>query len=303
MLFTRRLIGSLLLASRAPLQRAGAEEPLTLPTEFVSTLEQQQAKAEQLRAELKELKELKEPKPLPTVFSRTFTERAIGMELSETSTGRTQVLRVVEGSAAWTLGVPPLSIIVALNGNDVSTLKYSDLQSIIKKAPRPLEVTFDGSAYAGLRPDEIVKKAAQAQGMEAATLKIEKTEANKGLRCSMLTRVADTVEFEYEASYATATGGTVMFDSSAQRSGRPFAMALGNGGAQTAGLELGLLEMCIGEERTLRVPPELGFGRRGNKLYGVPPDTPLTYRVRLVSINMQTDPASDRATIPDEQRY
>ena len=302
MLFTRRLVGSLLLASRAPLQRAGAEEPLTLPTEFVSTLEQQQAKAEQLRAELKELKELKEPKPLPTVFSRTFTERAIGMELSETSTGRTQVLRVVEGSAAWKLGVPPLSVIVGINGNDVSTLRYSDLQPIIKKAPRPLELTFDGSAYAGLRPDEIVKKAAQAQGMEAATLKIEKTAANQGLRCAMQTRVADTVEIEYEASYATATGST-MFDSSAQRSGRPFAMALGNGGAQTAGLELGLLEMCIGEERTLRVPPELGFGRRGNKLYGVPPDTPLTYRVRLVSINLQTDPASDRATLPDEQRY
>jgi FK506-binding protein 2 len=276
MLFTRRLVGSLLLATRAPLQRAGAEEPQLLPSE--------------------------EPKPLPTVFSRTFTERAIGMELSETSTGQTQVLRVVEGSAAWNLGVPPLSVIVGINGNDVSTLRYSDLQPIIKKAPRPLELTFDGSAYAGLRPDEIVKKAAQAQGMEAATLKIEKTAANQGLRCSMLTRAADTVEFEYEASYATATGST-MFDSSAQRSGRPFAMALGNGDAQTRGLELGLLEMCIGEERTLRVPPELGFGRRGNRLYGVPPDTPLTYWVRLVSINMQTDPASDRATLPDEQRY
>ena len=276
MLLTRRLIGSLLLATQAPLhERAGAEEPRPLPTE-----EQK-----------------------PNVFSRTFTERAIGMDLSETSTGKTQVLRVVEGSAAWKLGVPPLSVIVGVNGNDVSTLRFSDLQPILKKAPRPLELTFDGSAYAGLRPDEIVKKAAEAQGMETATLKIEKTAANQGLSCSMLTRVGDVVEFEYEASYSTATGRTVEFDSSAQRSGRPFAVSLGNSDAQTRGLELGLLEMCIGEERTLRVPPELGFGRRGSRIYGVPPDSPLTYTVRLVSINLQTDPASDRATLPDEQRY
>ena len=53
-----------------------------------------------------------------------------------------------------------------------------------------------------------------------------------------------------------------VFDSSAQRSGRPFAFLLGNGDV-TRGLELGVLEMCIGEERTLRVPPELGFGTKG----------------------------------------
>ena len=267
MQLTRRLVGSLLLCTRAPLQKAGAEE-----------------------------------EPSAAVFSRTFSEGAIGLGFSETSTGQTQVNRVVEGSAAWELGVPPLSVVVGVNGRDVSSLKYSELQTLIKRAPRPVELKFDGSAYAGLRPDEIVKKAAQAQGMEAATLRIEKTPANQGLRCGMQTAVSDTVEIEYEASYETAEGRKV-FDSSAQRSGRPFAMLLGNGDAQTRGLELGLLEMCMGEERTLRVPPELGFGRRGNRLYGVPPDAPLTYRVRLVSINMQTNPATNRADLPDEQRY
>ena len=92
-------------------------------------------------------------------------------------------------------------------------------RAIAPNAPRPLELTFDGSAYAGLRPDEIVKKAAEAQGMETATLKIEKTAANQGLSCGMQTRVGDVVEIEYEASYSTATGRTVEFDSSAQRSG------------------------------------------------------------------------------------
>ena len=69
------------------------------------------------------------------------------------------------------------------------------------------------------------------------------------------------------------------------------------------GLELGLFEMCIGEERTLRVPPELGFGRRGSRLFGVPPNAALVYRVRLLSINLQTNPATRRSELPDEQRF
>lgn len=71
----------------------------------------------------------------------------------------------------------------------------------------------------------------------------------------------------------------------------------------TRGLELGLLEMCIGEERTLYVPPELGFGSRGSRLFGVPGGAALVYRVKLVSINMQTDPSLTRAEAPDGQRF
>ena len=168
-------------------------------------------------------------------------------------------------------------------------------------------LVFDVSAYAGFSPDAVIEKAASAEGLETARVAITRLDAagrsvrpDRVASCGYASRESDVLEVEYSA---TVEGSGAEFDSSAQRSGRPFAMALGNGDAQTAGLELGLLEMCIGEERTLRVPPELGFGRRGNKLYGVPPDTPLTYRVRLVSINLQTDPASDRATLPDEQRY
>ena len=66
---------------------------------------------------------------------------------------------------------------------------------------------------------------------------------------------------------------------------------------------LGTLEMCIGEERVVRVPPRLGFGSRGSRLYMVPPDAALEYRVRLVSINMQTDPRVRREDVDDEQRF
>lgn len=67
--------------------------------------------------------------------------------------------------------------------------------------------------------------------------------------------------------------------------------------------QLGTMEMCIGEERRVSVPPRLGFGSRGSKAYGVPPDAALEYRVKLVSINMQTDPRARRADVDDEQRF
>ena len=61
--------------------------------------------------------------------------------------------------------------------------------------------------------------------------------------------------------------------------------------------------MCIGEERVVSVPPRLAYGSRGSKAYGVPPGAALKFRVRLVSINMQTDPALRRQDVGDEQRY
>ena len=53
--------------------------------------------------------------------------------------------------------------------------------------------------------------------MQTATLRIEKSDAEKQRTCGMKTAEGDTVEFEFEAS-VQATGG--VFDSSAQRSGR-----------------------------------------------------------------------------------
>lgn len=111
-------------------------------------------------------------------------------------------------------------------------------------------------------------------------------------------RVGDVVEFEYSA--AVASSG-VEFDSTAWR-GRPFAAMLGNGDL-VRGLELGLLEMCIGEERRIEVPPALGFGPSGSRVFKVPPAATLVYDARLVSINGATDPSARRSEMPDEQRF
>ena len=51
------------------------------------------------------------------------------------------------------------------------------------------------------------------------------------------------------------------------------------------GLELGCLEMCIGERRRIHVPPRLGFGTAGSRVYSVPGNARLVYDVELVSIN------------------
>ena len=52
-----------------------------------------------------------------------------------------------------------------------------------------------------------------------------------------------------------------MFDSSLKR-GVPFDFPLG-AGRVIKGWDQGLLDMCVGEKRTLIIPPDLGYGSRG----------------------------------------
>lgn len=97
----------------------------------------------------------------------------------------------------------------------------------------------------------------------------------------------DLVEISYEGRVAE-TGA--LFD------GMDLALRQGDStiqfvlGRQPAGQfppswDVGLVGMCIGETRTLYVPPVLGFGSKGLPKRGVPPNAGLQYRVELVSIN------------------
>ncbi|KAK7231549.1 peptidyl-prolyl cis-trans isomerase [Aureococcus anophagefferens] len=132
---------------------------------------------------------------------------------------------------------------------------------------------------------------AQAQGNPTARLQIVGVFPSDVSPC-MRSRSSDVVEVDYVGSVAG-----VVFDSR-----RRFAAMLGSK-ELPAGLELGLFEMCIGERRLLRVPPALGFGTRGSKLYGVPPDATLDYDVTLRGINLQYDPRVRREDLDFEQRY
>ena len=49
--------------------------------------------------------------------------------------------------------------------------------------------------------------------------------------------------------------------------------------------DAGLRGMCVSEQRSLRVPPVLGFGKKGVPRRGVPPDATLLYDIELLGIN------------------
>mmetsp|Transcript_46391 Transcript_46391/g.119722 ORF Transcript_46391/g.119722 Transcript_46391/m.119722 type:complete len:148 (-) Transcript_46391:265-708(-) len=81
--------------------------------------------------------------------------------------------------------------------------------------------------------------------------------------CNRKTSIGDTVNMHYTG---TLTDGS-KFDSSLDRN-RPFTFTLGKGQV-IKGWDQGLLNMCIGEKRKLKIPSHLGYGERG-----MPPTIP-----------------------------
>ena len=79
------------------------------------------------------------------------------------------------------------------------------------------------------------------------------------------------------------------FDSSHSR-GTPFTFVVGQGRV-IAGWDEALLKMKVGEKRTLIIPPELGYGKRGAGAT-IPPDAILIFEVELIEI-ANTHPGHD----------
>ncbi|XP_034598208.1 peptidyl-prolyl cis-trans isomerase FKBP15-1 isoform X2 [Setaria viridis] len=82
----------------------------------------------------------------------------------------------------------------------------------------------------------------------------------------------------------TLIDGSV-FDSSYDR-GDPFEFTLGNGQV-IKGWDQGLLGMCVGEKRKLKIPAKMGYGERGS-----PPKIPggatLIFDTELIAVNGKT---------------
>jgi len=234
----------------------------------------------------------------PTTELYTFDEKSLGIELASVG-GLVRVEKVRPGSPAVAKGVAPFSTVLEVNGASTTGFTAEQVQALVRSASRPVTLRLDATSFRAQSAVEQTRLAASALGMQSDRIQIELLTGPQDPQCAYKTRESDVVEVDFSAA-VLATGRE--FDSSEMRSGRPFAFMLGNGDV-VRGLELGTLSMCIGEERRVLVPPPLGFGARGSRTYGVPPDAVLEYRVKLLSINMQTDPRTRRVDVDDEQRF
>ena len=73
----------------------------------------------------------------------------------------------------------------------------------------------------------------------------------------------------------------MQFDSSRDR-GQPFVFTLG-AGMVIKGWDKGLMGMCIGDKRVLRIPYSMAYGRDGYAGV-IPPSEDLTFDVELVGV-------------------
>nr|ACU14385.1 unknown [Glycine max] len=101
---------------------------------------------------------------------------------------------------------------------------------------------------------------------------------HKPVSCEVQAHKGDRVKVHYRGKL---TDGTV-FDSSFERN-NPIEFELGTGQV-IKGWDQGLLEMCLGEKRKLKIPSKLGYGEQGS-----PPTIPggatLIFDAELVGVN------------------
>ncbi|KAK1356045.1 Peptidylprolyl isomerase [Heracleum sosnowskyi] len=112
--------------------------------------------------------------------------------------------------------------------------------------------------------------------------------------CEFKAHKGDKVGVHYRGKL---TDGTV-FDSSFER-GDPIEFELGTGQV-IKGWDQGLLGMCVGEKRKLKIPAKLGYGAQGS-----PPTIPggatLIFDTELVSVNGKPSTGDADADADDEE--
>ncbi|KAI3987383.1 hypothetical protein MKX01_042387 [Papaver californicum] len=111
--------------------------------------------------------------------------------------------------------------------------------------------------------------------------------------CDIQARKGDRIKVHYRGSL---TDGTV-FDSSFER-GNPIEFELGSSQV-IKGWDQGLLSMCVGEKRKLKIPAKLGYGAQGS-----PPTIPggatLIFETELVAVNGKPSSAAAETTDDDD---
>ncbi|XP_077990753.1 peptidyl-prolyl cis-trans isomerase FKBP1A-like [Glandiceps talaboti] len=99
--------------------------------------------------------------------------------------------------------------------------------------------------------------------------------------CSEFAEDGDTLTVAY-TGMIEATGQ--VFDSSNGK--EPFTFVLG-AKQVISGWDIGLKGMCLGERRTITLPPEYGYGKRGSPPL-IPPNAKLIFETQLRALKKQT---------------
>jgi FK506-binding protein 2 len=104
--------------------------------------------------------------------------------------------------------------------------------------------------------------------------------------CELKAHKGDQVSVHYRG---TLTDGS-LFDESYGR-GQPLDFKLGQG-AVIKGWDQGILGMCVGEKRKLKIPAKLAYGDESIAL-SIPAGAALIFDMELVAVNGRTGPGSD----------
>jgi|AntRauTorckE5430_2_1112549.scaffolds.fasta_scaffold00381_11 hypothetical protein len=178
-----------------------------------------------------------------------------------------------------------------------------DLSQRIKTGPYPIELKFVNLAAGGDAFGDLEKPIVTAQ--DALNLARQSprdgisnssSASDRGFEinvvkkpnqtCKVQSRRGDVMEIQYTASYyLLGDDKKVVYDSSAQRgTGLPYQFVLGSGD-MVPGVDLGLYDMCPGDQREIDIPKNLAYGDRGNKLFRIPGGARLNWSVELITIN------------------
>ncbi|KAA0026093.1 peptidyl-prolyl cis-trans isomerase FKBP15-1 [Cucumis melo var. makuwa] len=113
--------------------------------------------------------------------------------------------------------------------------------------------------------------------------------------CDIQAHKGDRIKVHYRGKL---TDGTV-FDSSFER-GDPIEFELGAGQVIKGRWDQGLLGMCVGEKRKLKIPAKLGYGPQGS-----PPTIPggatLIFDTELVSVNGKPSSGGNSNDVDDSE--
>jgi len=110
-------------------------------------------------------------------------------------------------------------------------------------------------------------------------------EVTKAVECERKTQKGDKISVHYKGTLASDGS---KFDASYDR-GTPLSFVVGNGQV-IKGWDDNLLDMCIGEKRTLTIPPQFGYGDRA--MGPIPAGSTLIFETELVGIDGVPAPVS-----------